>query len=375
MAFLFFGCAVSEEDQTKKTALAVLKSSLQHENFFVRSAAIKAIGEMGDPAQIPLIVPGFKDSSPFVRLFSVESAAALHGHNTVKLLLAASSDPDPMVRIAVVKGFNDLANTDGKVDGAPLLKLLEPLLKDPDPTVSLFSFAALAQRGDQQAFAELEKGLAENGMFQSAVVALGRSKQKEAIPLLTKTLDHFDEMIRMFSAEALGEIAMKEAYLPLSQKAADQSASVRGSVATALGKIGDEKAIPILNTLLADPELSVQISAAEGLARMRKPQFAIYEKALHHADYGVRHSTVGSLQKTAGREGLPLLIKALSDEAPRVRIAAVRAIGSIGKKSEVPLLKDRMSDPDLSVRAYAAGNVVRLLSYKKGMPVKPSMGE
>jgi HEAT repeat protein len=370
------GCTPSSpEAQIKKEAIRLLEGSLRHENFFVRSAAIKAIGEMGDPAHIPLILPGFKDSASFVRLFSVESVTALHGRDTIKLLLAASSDPDPMVRVAVVKGLNDLLDAEGKVDGFPIEKLVAPLLKDADPTVRLFAFASLARRGDKNALAEIEKGIAVEDTVQSAVVALGRTKQKEAIPLLDKTLDHPDELVRILSAEAIGEVGAKEGLAVLTRKATDFSGGVRGAVATSFGKIGDPEAIPTLNRLLEDAELSVQLSAAEGLTRLGKPQLAIYEKGLAQTDYGVRHFVISSLHKAAGKEAMPLLTKALSDQAPRVRIAAVRAIGSIGKKEDaVPLLKERMNDTDMSVRAYAAGNIVRLLQVAV-KPTKRHTGE
>ncbi len=354
-----FGCTSSEEDKTKKTAIGILKSALLHENYFVRSAAVKAIGEMGDPTQIPLIIPGFKDPISFVRLFSVESAATLHGPDSLKLLLAASSDPDPMVRVGVVKAFDDLANH-GKVDSIPIEKLLEPFLKDPDPTVNFFAIASRARHGNKNTLIELEKGLLDDERIHPATVALGRTKKKEAVPILIRAIDNPDEMVRMLAAEGLGEIADKEAYASLTRLISDKEATVRGAAATSLGKIGDPRAIPILESLLGDSIPVVAISAAEGLTRLGKTTLPIYKKALGHADYGVRHFAIGSLHKTAGQDAMPLLIKALSDNAPRVRIAAVRAIGSIGGADAVPVLKAQLNDADLAVRAYAAGNVVRL---------------
>jgi len=357
----FFGCASSGED-TRKVIDDMLRRSLRHENFFVRSAGVKAIGEMGDPKLIPLLIPRFKDPMAFVRLFTVESIAQLHGPDTLKLLLAAGGDPDPMVRIAVVKTLDDLAKETGKIDALPLEKILDPFTKDSDATVLLFAKAALAKRGNEKMFVEIQTAIETEETRPPAVVALGRTKLPRAVPILIKALQHADSTVLMFSAEALGEIASPDAFTFLATLTKNQEASVRGAAATSLGKIKDKKAILILEELLNDPEMIVKLSAAEGLARYGKTRLDIYEKAMHHADYGVRHFAVGSLQKIAKKEtAMPILIKALSDQAPRVRIAAVRAIGAISGPEAVPSLQPLLHDPDLSVRAYAAGNLGRWL--------------
>ncbi len=358
---LFFGCVSKKEDQTQKVILEILNRSLRHENFFVRSAAEKAIGEMGDPQFIPLLSPGLKDPMAFVRLFSAESIAQLHGADTLKLLMAAGSDPDPMVRIAVVKALDDLAKDTGKIDALPIEKLLDPFTKDSDSTVFLFAKAALAKRGNEKMFTEIESAIENADTLSPAVVALGRTKLARAIPTLAKTAQNRDATVRMFSAEALGDVGDPSAFMMLSALTQDQEASVRASAASALGKVGDKKAIPILEALLGKDDIRVEISSAEGLWRYEKKRLDIYEKALRDADYGVRHSAIGSLQKVAGKEAMSIFIKALSDPAPRVRIAAVRAIGATAGPEAIPILQGQLNDPDLSVRAYAAGNLGRFI--------------
>jgi HEAT repeat protein len=360
---LFFACTPARENTTPKEILVVLEEALRHENYFVRSAAVKAIGEMGDPAHLSLILPRFKDPISFVRMFSVESVATLHGPDTLKVLLAVGDDPDPMVRVAVVKAIDDLSGTSGKVDSMPVGKLLASFTKDADPTVHLFALASLARHGDNEAFRLLQKSAPSD--LYPAIVALGRTKKQEAIPTLTAAVHHTDSMVRMLAAESLGDIPSEKAYSLLTELVTDTDASVRGAAATSIGKTGNSKGIPVLTKSLDDLEPKVQVSAAEGLMRLGEKKLAVYEKALRHSDYGVRHFAIGSLHKTAGKEAMPLLIKALSDDAPRVRIAAVRAIGSIGGKEAIPILRERLKDMDLAVRAYAAGNLGRVLKGVK----------
>jgi HEAT repeat protein len=211
---------------------------------------------------------------------------------------------------------------------------------------------------------EIQGALEKEETHAPAIVALGRTKLAQAVPMLTKGLQDADSIAQMFSAEALGEIGSPDSFVSLSLMSKNKEASVRGAAATSLGKIGDKKAIPVLEALLTDPEMIVELSAAEGLARYGKIRLDIYEKGLHHADYGVRHFAIGSLRKIGGKEAMPLLTKALSDPAPRVRIATVRAIGALAGPEAIPILQALLHDPDLSVRAYAAGNLGRWI--KKG---------
>jgi len=357
------GCTA--EKTAENEILLPLQVAILHENYFVRSAGIKAIGEMGNPARLPLILPGFKDPVSFVRLFSVESAAQLPGPDRLKLLLAAGDDPDPMVRVAVVKALDDLLGTTGTIDSVPANKLLTPFTKDPDDTVHLFAYAALARQGNEKGWLALQELSQSHDVAMPAMVALGRTKRKEAIPILLQGIKSLDEMVRMMATDALGEIASEETLDVLAVLTTDRSAPVRGAAATSLGKIGHPKAIPRIETMLDDPDPNVQLSAAEGLMRLGKKRLDVYEKSLRHTDYGVRHFAISSLHKTGGKEALPLLIQSLSDEAPRVRIAAVRAMGSLGDKDDAEALRKMLNDPDLSVRAYAAGNIGRLLKGVK----------
>jgi len=357
----------------KEISLGIIKDALTHENYFVRSAAVKAIGEIGDQSQIPLIIPGLKDPAPFVRFFTVESLGQLGGPEALKLLLAMAEDPDGMVRVAVVKSLDDMAaSKNGPPAGVDMNNILATLIDDTEPTVKLFALAALTRNGDEEAFSQIMEIVPKlEGPARSAgAAALGRTKRREAAPLLTKMLADPDATLRMYAAEALGEIVAPESFAPLAKAITDADTAVRGAAATSLGKLGDPNAIPLLDKAVNDPDPIVRVSAAEGLHRLGKRALPVYEAALAESDYAVRHFTVGSLRKVGGKEAMPLLRKALRDEAQRVRIAVVRALGEVGGAEAIPILKESLKDPDSSVRTYAAGNVARLLRQADAKLVK-----
>lgn len=340
----------------REVCLAVIRRSMKDENLFVRSAAVKAIGEMGDRSHLLRLVPALKDTETFVRFFAVESLGQLGGDEAIKLLMAAGSDPDPMVRVAAVKALDDLEVP------ARLFAIFE---NDAEGTVQLFALAARARRGDAKAADDLLHRAKEHPEDPGAATALGRAKQNLATDHLLTLLAGPEASIRMFAAEALGEIADPKAAPHLTRALSDSEATVRAAAATSLGKLGDVAGIAPLTEMLQDADPVVRVSAAEGRSLLGRSEWSADEVALKNDDYGVRHFTVGSLRKAAAlgdKRALEMLIQQIGDTAPRVRIAVVRALGEAGDPSAIPILKAQLLDEDLAVRTYAAGNLARLLS-------------
>ena len=58
---------------------------------------------------------------------------------------------------------------------------------------------------------------------------------------------------------------------------------------------------------------------------------------------------------------LRILTAALRDAHSRVRTAADRGVGMMGGPEAFPLLVKMLEDPKEAIRAYAAGNLIRLL--------------
>ena len=61
------------------------------------------------------------------------------------------------------------------------------------------------------------------------------------------------------------------------------------------------------------------------------------------------------------RNRIALLSLALEDPNTRVRTAAVRAVGMMGGAEAFPMLFNMLDDPQEVIRAYAAGNMIKLL--------------
>ncbi len=362
----------------KEMSGVVIRRALVNENMFVKSAAVKALGEIGDSENIALLIPMLKDKEVFVRFFAVEALGQLNsgGQETLKLLMAAGQDPDPMVRVAAVKAIDEMGSpADGNLAVTPFLAAFEA---DVEPTVRLFALAGEARRGAPEAFQKMlsmSQGL-DPSNAPGAISALGRSKQSAALAPLSKILENTEATQRMYAAAALGDLGLTEASTPLLPLLQDADPSVRGAAAVALGKLGQPEAIPLLLKVRSDVDPTVRVSVAEGLLRLGQNAYPDLEEALKQEDYGVRHAAVGALRKgsvtLANRQrAFGILEKQLQDTAPRVRIAVVRAMGEIGEADvALPRLRVALQDEDMAVRAYVAGSIGRLLNKQAGKKLK-----
>jgi len=138
---------------------------------------------------------------------------------------------------------------------------------------------------------------------------------------------------RATEAQPPSTLALEDALRRL--KAEDPAVRLRA--AADLGRIRSEDAIgPLSNALAVDPSTDVRRQAVESLAYANGPD-------------------VGDV-----------LLKALKDPAPEVRVAAARTLGAPGSADSLPslgtvyALKEAYSDQDLGVRRAAIGSLAEV---------------
>ena len=138
------------------------------------------------------------------------------------------------------------------------------------------------------------------------------------------------------------------------------NSSIRQAAAMAMGNLKNVEANLI--PLCADEDGLTKLSAAVALYRIGSDACqVVFEELLSHQDFKVRSSMARVLGKTATPKRLQILTAALQDSHSRVRTAAVRGVGMMGGPEAFPLLVKMLEDPKEAIRAYAAGNLIRLL--------------
>lgn len=183
-----------------------------------------------------------------------------------------------------------------------------------------------------------EARIARGWQRRTALVALGRTRAREAVPALAEALDARSEETRI--------------------------AAVRGLGRTGLG----EAAVPLLERLLADelrvPEHTVK-NALAGCCRISPGVLIPY---LNQSSGGKRELIARVLGEVASPElGDELLILA-ADPLPEVRASSARALATASPSFALPVLSTLVSDAEWFVRLRA---VVALGSMEHQGRIRP----
>lgn len=152
---------------------------------------------------------------------------------------------------------------------------------------------------------------------------------------------------RYFAALLLGELR-EEAAVP-ALVAATRDESINYEAAVSLGEIGDKSAIEALREMVTAFPVR-RVFAGYGLAALGALDgFDVLEDvALSDPVWVQRRYAVELLGKTTDRRAVPILLRALKDEHPNVRVSAVRSLAKIGDPAALPALRVGLSDTEVT---------------------------
>ncbi len=230
--------------------------------------------------------------------------------------------------------------------------------------VRLAAAYALVRLGEEEYFSELT-GAVKGGdilhRFQ-AITYLGKIGDDVSLRLLKDLLESEEEQVLSASLKSLGERADMEQFRPLVKLSLHKSPMVRRNAVLALGYLPPKAVTKQVKLMCTDPGPLVQLSAALAMHRLKSAECNhIFTELMEHKDFAVRASTARVLGKVDIPDRTRLLAKALGDSKVRVRTAAVRAAGMMGGSEAFQLLIQMLDDPQEVIRAYAAGNLLRLM--------------
>lgn len=145
------------------------------------------------------------------------------------------------------------------------------------------------------------------------------------------------------------------AYEPLTRALGAPGWIARKNAAWALGALGNRNAVPLLTRTLHDAEAPVRGRGAWALGALDSSEaVAALVEALKDADAGVREQVAWALGAIGDRRAVDGLMAALADTVGGVRKQAAWALGAIGDKRAVTALTKALKDPDAGVRKQAA---------------------
>jgi HEAT repeat protein len=143
-------------------------------------------------------------------------------------------------------------------------------LDDPDPATRCLAVCGLASSHDARAVDHLVRMLDDPApeVRSRAALALGKLGERHAGPALVEAARRADPGLHQASIMALGELDSGLGVLSGALRAGDPWERVRAAVA--LGETRDVEAIPPLTDALLDDDAAVRVCAREALEKIRE---------------------------------------------------------------------------------------------------------
>ncbi len=203
-----------------------------------------------------------------------------------------------------------------------------------------------------------------------AVEKLGARGKASSIPDIEPLLNDPDWSVREGAARALGGIAEPAVVAPLlaALRAADElrdvegAAAVRRAVVEALTRVGTG-AVPTLLEAMHDRQPRLREAAIEALGGIGGAEsMSALSGALSDDRSNVRQAAAAALGRAGGNDAVAALTGALSHKDPGTRRAAAIALGSLPPEDAVGGLRMAAADRDRTVREAAIKSLVALAS-------------
>ena len=176
----------------------------------------------------------------------------------------------------------------------------------------------------------------EPELRQYLALVLGRTRDREAVPLLLAALQDPDDKTRIYTLWSLGELGDPRSRGALEKALTDPDPGLRKTAAFALGEMGDRAAVPALTGALDDAAADVRWNAALSLA---------------HLGSG---AGVPVLETMVDRRLLSQVPDITREQQEEAMTSAIRALAAVGGARYRPTF-DRLAedDPSLKVRQAA----------------------
>ncbi len=383
----------------------------------VRRRAALAAGRIGDVSLVPPLVLLMNDAEPLLRQMAA-LALGLVGDRTAveRLQLALRLDPNAGVRGRAAEALGRIGDTRAAADVARLVvdslpkTISRMTVRGDDPGNPLDSWAeqrlalvALARLRDAAA---AEQVLLVDGRprfdWWAASWLAARLASPALRPVLLAAAASDDARSRALGARGLAELRDTSAVDLLVSLTRDRSELVAAEALGALAAISDRRGTTAAAALLDSPSDVVRRAALRALAVLpADPALRSRVVALvAERDPWIRSAAFGALARTSPQDFTLVLSGMDSDPSAEVRAEIAAALGELGNETSVAalhaMLEDEdprvvaavlaalrrargadardtllrhLADPDLGVRAAAAGQIAALGAKGQAEPL------
>lgn len=229
-------------------------------------------------------------------------------------------------------------------------------LSDEDWAIREEAATLLGVLKDARAVLPLTKALrdSDRAVREAAVGALS-ALGPVSVPALAGCLTDPALQVQEAASAILASLGDARVLTPLMQALESRDWIVRMHAAKGLGRIGDARAVAVLMPLLQDKVKAVREETSSALAAIGAAAVAGLIEALEHEDWLVRLHAVEALGKLKSPDAVDPLLRTLFNERDSaIREDVVRTLGAIRDARAVDYLVVLMKEPGLRLLAVEA---------------------
>lgn len=332
-----------------KRSVVPLVARLQDQEYEVRRAAARALGRLGDQRATATLLLALQDKQDAVKVEALDALGQLRSPESVNAVAALLSGPERDQGAVAEAATRTLGRIGNQEATQLLVKLLEQEGPRPLDAPRAVVREALIEAGRPavDALAAVLRASPSSRMATAAVLTLGASGNEASRADIIRAARRglADEEASLLALGALGD---PRALTYVLEKLDSDDPSVRRTASAVAVELleptkGDGRAVDVVEPRITDLTTPVgeRIALAKVLGATGSPRAEpTLRKLLGHENDALRIAAMEAL-RVAGRAATAtgkLLVEALEDDTTAVRLAAARALASVGGNDEAAAL-------------------------------------
>jgi HEAT repeat protein len=343
-----------------RRAVIPLVGAFDDASLEVRKAAIAAVGKLGDDSAVHALARLVRDQVEEIRIAAVGALGDLQAVAETDELIGNLDHGSSQFRARVAYALGQIArHPEAGAAGERAVRALVQALADPRLRAAAREALLAAGAAAVPALAAHLDGELE-GDPATAVVLLREIGDRRATPALVAELER-GRLSQELVLEALGSTGDERALVPILGLLSADDAAVRLQAMTALRPLlaGEHRAGDVLAGMLDDPDLEIRVLAAEylGLMQAARAVEPLLELAAGADEPRLRAAAIEALGEIADPRATGVLVDILREGPPALHHSATTALIYIGDTGSIEPLLAIARDP----AAGARGHVVRAL--------------
>ena len=350
-------------------AVDVLIQGLKSKDLIIRTYAIEALGRLNDRKAIPFLKKQLKEDNYLVKVMSSKALLSLGENNMEKDLLGFLTNEDPSMRAAAVEQL-------GQFRQKYMDRLIKVIAEDKSYVVRMKAIQQIGINKYTPAAVFLVKALDDPHPYvrQAACIAIGKVGYNPAQPLLAKKFDDPESVVRAAAKEAFGMLSSRSPisdwYIKLLwEDMESKEVILRASSFVCLAAERQIKVLPILLREVVSPSgpMLLRRVAARGLRVLKPAIDSSFDEAMKPKQPLLSSQDLELSYKINGKSLLLLLTAALKNDKDPLHAEAAGILGELKDPSALPELREALSLKDPQVVAGVA-YVLGLFKDKQAAP-------